>query len=143
MLAHKIIVSVFVKHDEDCDFILDKLKTFTGVKKVLKTEATGLEDNLIMILECLIDKKKDIETFFKTLSSLPRKQKDILTQQLDSRLDIHNNFFIRLDKDKFLEDVFEVTDSGNCIHIKIVVAAFPKTKENAKKIVLEFIDKNI
>jgi len=48
-------------------------------------------------------------------------------------MDSYNNFYVRIDKDKFLKDKYIITDSGNCIHIKITVAAFPKTKDNAKK----------
>ncbi len=49
-------------------------------------------------------------------------------------MDEHHHFFIRFDKDKLIENnEFFITDKGNCYHIKMTIAAFPTTRENALK----------
>jgi len=49
-------------------------------------------------------------------------------------------FFIRLDKAKLLEeDAFWITDCGNCFHIKITLASFPKTRDAALKVVQKWL----
>ena len=53
----------------------------------------------------------------------------------EDRLDEECNFFIRLDKEKLMNGECWITDSGDCYHIKISVAAFPKKKERAKQVV--------
>ena len=59
-----------------------------------------------------------------------------MLEQKESRLDEDLNFFVRIDKEKWIDgkEMF-LTDSGNCFHIKILIAAFPKKRENALKIV--------
>ena len=47
------------------------------------------------------------------------------------------HFFIRLDKEKLLKEDYEVTDSGECFHIKLHIAAFP----SKRAIALEAIEK--
>ncbi|MBI4439255.1 hypothetical protein HY640_04950 [Candidatus Woesearchaeota archaeon] len=48
-------------------------------------------------------------------------QRKLLLLQMDSRLD----------KERFLKGECVLTDGGSCFHIRISVAAFPKTRERA------------
>ena len=55
-----------------------------------------------------------------------------ILKQIESRLDEELNFFLRLDKEKWVnEKEMKLTDSGKCFHIKISVAAFPKNMDIA------------
>ncbi len=142
MKAHTIKISVFIKEHEDEDLILNKFKTFILVKKakINKNIATGFDEKEIIILETILEKNKEINEFLNNFfQAMEKDQKKILIKQIDSRMDSYNNFYVRIDKDKFLKDKYIITDSGNCIHIKITVAAFPKTKDNAKKVIESII----
>jgi len=44
-----------------------------------------------------------------------------------------------LNKDKFLVDKYELTDAGNCLHIKIAIAAYPNKREVAVEILKQII----
>ena len=74
--------------------------------------------------------------FLKVLNEkLSKEQKDMLVMQVDSRLDDELHFFIRLDKEKLMDDEYFITDSGNCFHVRMSIAAYPAKKEIGKKIV--------
>ena len=47
------------------------------------------------------------------------------------------NFFLRLEKPKLFNHEYWITDSGDCMHIKINLAAFPKKKEKAAPLIKE------
>lgn len=130
-------IRVFVKEDEDKDtvrkslvsllpFDLEEQKVRVDEKKV-----EGFNDKKIIILRVTLDKDRHINPFLHKLSKNLGSEKETLLQQLDTRLDDNLNLFIRLDKERLLEGKYVLTDSGNCFHIKMNVAAFPKRKEAA------------
>lgn len=143
--VHEVKVSVFCKEWEDEKKILEKLFWFFPfeIKKQFKrTTAEGFFDKPIKIFEVEITKTMQINTFLHSLfSKFDADQKDLLRKQIESRLDEYMHFFIRFDKDKLVqENKLWITDEGNCFHIKMTIAAFPKKREVAKKIVEEIID---
>lgn len=143
-LANSIKISVFAKEEEDPDKILNKLISLIPFNleeekiALSKQNAAGFNQQTIKIFEITMIKDRHINGFLEFLNSkLTADQKELLIQQADSRTDDDLNFFIRLDKDKLMNDEFQITDSGNCYHIKICLAVFPKKKENALAVVKE------
>lgn len=143
-LAHKIKISVFCSPEKDEEKIRNSLISLIpfnleNEKVDLKeTKAKGFNEKLIKILEIELEKEKHTAFFLKNLSEmLNEKQKELLIRQIKSRLDDNLHFFIRLDKEKFLKNELFITDSGNCFHIKISIAAFPAKKEKGIEIVKE------
>ena len=55
-----------------------------------------------------------------------------------SQLQKDLNFFVRFDKDQWVKNgKLELTDAGNCFHLKIGIAAFPKKREIALNAIRE------
>ena len=148
MIAHNVKLSVFCKPEEDFD------KTMSGFKALLPfnpedekasisiVNAESFQDKTIRIIEAVLDKQRHINAFLGHLKeSLNDDQRQMLLRQKESRTDDELYFYIRLDKDRWLDEkrIF-ITDSGNCYHIRIHLAAFPKTKEKALKIVEEWLN---
>lgn len=140
-LANIIKVSVFIKPEEDENSL--KLKflellpfNLEGEKIVLKkTRATGFGQKEIIIYEVELNKDKHTNLFLKNLKEkLDEQQRTMLVKQED-RLDERLNFFIRLDKESLLQDQYQVTDCGECFHIRISIAAFPRRREVALEVV--------
>ncbi len=76
------------------------------------------------------------------MSNLDKKQKELILKQSESRLDESLDFFIRFDKEEWIDkNKLELTDSGKCFHLKINVAAFPRKREAGLKIVNELFQK--
>jgi RNA binding exosome subunit len=150
-LAHNIKLSVFCKSEEDYDTIKSsfvKLFPFKLEEEKLKLEestATGFNEQKIKIIELNLEKERHTNKFMSfLLKNLSDDQKQLLVRQIDSRLDKDFYFYIRLDKQKLIkENKFWVTDSGDCYHIKISIAAFPSTREKATEVIKEFLKGNV
>tara|TARA_B100000315_G_C14582459_1_gene591229 strand:- start:2166 stop:2675 length:510 start_codon:yes stop_codon:yes gene_type:complete len=138
-LAHQIKIKVFSyeKNNEDDKLILDKLlKLFPFDLKdekieLNKTEALGFNEKNITIFEVILVKEKHINNFLDNLNkNVDEEQKKLILSQLESRLDDNLDFFLRFDKDEYLKnDKLKLTDSGDCFHIEMSVAAFPKKRD--------------
>ena len=142
-LANNINVRVFYKEEEDKPLIIKKLKSllpFDLEKEKIALEertAEGFADRKITVIKVALEKNKHVNAFIENLVSKLGDEKKTLLEQLDSRLDNDLNFFIRLSKEMLLKDKFVVTDSGNCYHIRINIASFPKKKEKVIEVLKE------
>jgi len=142
--AHLIKLNVFSKEGEDENRIKEKLLSFLTFKDLEKEKikleqktATGFGQKTIGILEITLTKEKHTNAFIENLKEkLNNEQKELILKQAESRLDENLDFFLRFDKEKLInEDKLWLTDSGNCFHIKISIAAFPRKRENGLEII--------
>jgi len=144
--AHSVHIRVFAKEGEDIAKIKEGLSFMVPFDyekekiKVDETNAIGFSDKQIKIFEITLSKERHINAWLNLLvNSLKKEQKDMLLRQIDTRIDDECCFFIRFDKDKIFDKEFFITDSGSCYHVRISLAAYPKTRENSKKIVEEML----
>ena len=72
-----------------------------------------------------------------SITRLSAEQKELLRIQAESRIDHDLNFYLRLDKAKLLQGQYWITDEGDCFHIKISLAVFPKKLEKAIELAKE------
>ena len=102
-------------------------------EKVLmkKSKATGFNQKEIIIYEVDLDKDKHTNLFLKNLKEKLDNQQRIMLIRQEDRLDERLNFFLRLDKQSLLQGEYQVTDCGECFHIRISIAAFPRKREVA------------
>lgn len=143
--ANNIHIRVFCRKDEDEVKILDGLKKIIRFNddelkdeklEIKKTEAKGFDEK-IKIFEFQVEKNRHINHLLKNLNEqLTNVDKERLCEQ-ENRLDENLDFYIRLSKPLILENLFELTETGDCYHIKINIAAFPKNKEIAKEKIKE------
>ncbi|MBD3354775.1 hypothetical protein GF361_02210 [Candidatus Woesearchaeota archaeon] len=142
-IAHSVKITAFAKEDEDEDRIKNKMKEMvpfdieeSKVKLKQKT-AIGFNERKINIFEILLEKDKHISMFLDNLADrLSDEAKRLVLKQEESRLDENCNFFLRFSKEKLLEEnELWLTNQGNCFHIRINIAAFPKKKEKAMDII--------
>ena len=144
-VAHSVHASVFSheKGNEDSSKILSSLLDFFPFSledeklKANKTIAHGFNEKNIIISEVVLLKDRHIRLFLDKLKEgmdVEMRQKIML--QAVSRLDDSLDFFLRFDKKAWMESKkLVLTDSGECFHIKINIAAFPKKKEIALSII--------
>ena len=146
--AHNVVVSVFVKENENKALIKESLlKLFpfeikNQYSEELARSYEGVKSD-IFILRVELNKDNQINSFLKYLKE-NIYDCDVLIKQIDSRLDNDYNFFIRLDKNELINGIdgrLKLTDAGNCCHIKVCIAAYPKNRESAIKIVNEIFRK--
>ena len=141
--AHLIKLRVFSYEHEDNKSTLDAFLRFFPFnlednKAVLnKTNATGFNEKKIIIFEAKLTKSSLISQFLRNLlSNLDENQKNQILQQIDSRLDKNLDFFLRFDKNSWVnEKKLLLTDAGKCFHMMMSIAAFPKKREVALSVV--------
>jgi len=138
-LAHNIELRIFVKENDIEEHILKKVHEIFPYDEFKKENiefeskiSEGFEDKKIKVITVFTKRQRHATKILTNLMhNLKQEQKDILLKQLESRLDEKLHFYIRLDKDKLLNNIYELTDSGNCFWIKICVAAYPHKREIA------------
>lgn len=136
-VVNNISVRVFCREVKDRELIVNRLKLllpFDLEKEKVKIEersAEGFEDRQIKIFSVELNRERHTNAFINNLIENLGEEKKTLLEQLESRLDNELNFFIRLDKEMLLKGRFVLTDSGNCYHIRINIASFPKSRANA------------
>ena len=142
-LFHHAWITVYAKPEDDFQRVkqtLTHLLPFNLEKEKLKVEETRAnidEGRDITILQVHLQKAAHLNAFLEHfLSLLTSAQKAVILKQKESRLDAGLNFFIRLDKPNLIE-LGEpwLTDSGNCFHIKFVLAAYPVTRKAGLKLI--------
>ena len=146
-IAHNVKLSVFAYEEEDAEAIRQKLLELVPLDleqeklELKQTNATGFQERKIMIYEILLEKERHTTKFLAHLKErLSQDQRSLLLKQAESRLDQDIDFFIRLDKQRLLQDSeFWITDSGDCFHIRISVAAYPANREAGLKVVEEWL----
>lgn len=154
--CHTITVNIFIKPEDITQNPEIKEKAKYAIKSLLpldwekekisinEIKAEGFNGRQIIIYELKMQKEKETNAFIKHLTSkLSNDQKDFLRIEKESRLDENDDFFIRLDRKKLLDGIYELTTSGDCFHIKMNIAAFPKKRENAIKVIDEMFAKTI
>jgi len=142
-ILNKAVVSAFVKEDESLEEILSALKSLIPLDlekekiPVKRQTAKGFEEKKIVILKIELEKARHTNAFIQDLlNKLTKGQKELLLEQAELRLDQHQHFFLRLDKEKLLnEGKYELIDKGNCFHIKLHIAAFPSKRQEALKVI--------
>lgn len=141
--AHFAKLTVFSYEHEDSESILKAFLDFFSFSleknkvELKKRSAAGLNERSITIFEAILAKNSLISQFLDNLlGKLDESQKDIILGQSESRLDANLDFFLRFDKEEWLnERKLVLTDSGKCFHLKISMAAFPKKREIALNLV--------
>ncbi len=148
-LAHYVEMRVFSKEGEDEGQIINKIKElfpFDFKEEKIKLDvrtAYGFENKKIHILTVSVNKEKQTRAVLENLmSNLSQEQKDLILRQLESRLDEKLHFYLRLDKEKLLNNEYWIIDEGNCFHLTIAIAAYPHKREKAAEIINKILGLN-
>lgn len=144
--AHSITLTAFCKPEEDLQIIkegLTALVPFNLEENKLKVEdeADTFEHRTIHILRITLKKLNHTNQFVKNfLTSLSDEQKKTLLEQEESRIDEEYNFFVRISKTMWSKHkMIELTDSGDCYHIKFTLACYPKNRNTALALVRQML----
>jgi len=139
---HNIIISVFEKDKKKADSIIRTIHSLVPLDfekekiSIARTKATGMDGSEIQIFKVFLDKQRHVDRLIEHLTeNLSDKAKNIILEEKYKRLDESLHFFIRLDKASLERGTFMLTNSGDCYHIKMLMAAYPKKKEAGLKII--------
>lgn len=136
-MIHNIKFRAFVYEDEDIDEVSQAILNILPEAEIEAEEAEGMLENKILILTGVVSKKRFTKAFFNTL--LDSVDLDKLNDDLERKMDEKGNWFLRFDKSDALDEKWTILDSGDAIHLKVKVAAFPAKKQIAVDKVREAI----
>lgn len=140
-MIHNIKFRVFVYENEDVDELSQAILNILPEAEIGAEEAEGLTEDKIIILSGTVSKKRYTKEFFNLL--LESVDLDKLNDDLERKMDEKGNWFLRFDKEDAIDEKMTIKDSGDSIHLKIKIAAYPAKKEIAVDKVREAIfDKN-
>ena len=140
-MIHNIKFRVFVYENEDVDELSQAILNILPEAEIEAEEAEGLTEDKIIILSGTVSKKRYTKEFFYLL--LDSVDFDKLNDDLERKMDEKGNWFLRFDKEDAIDEKMTIKDSGDSIHLKIKIAAYPAKKEIAVDKVREAIfDKN-
>ena len=128
-MIHNIKFRVFVYEDEDADELSQAVLNILPEAEIDAEEAEGLMEDRIIILSGVVSKKRYTKAFFNLL--LDSVDLDKLNDDLERKIDEKGNWFLRFDKADAIDEKLTVKDSGDSIHLKIKIAAYPAKKEIA------------
>ena len=128
-MIHNIKFRAFVYEDESVEEISQAILNILPEAEIEAEEAEGMLEDKIIILSGVVSKKRYTKTFFNTL--LEFADLDKLNSDLERKMDEKGNWFLRFDKSDALNEKWTILDSGDSVHMKIKVAAYPARKDIA------------
>ncbi|MBN1275579.1 hypothetical protein JXA12_04795 [Candidatus Woesearchaeota archaeon] len=141
--AHTITLTTFVKPEEDKEAIKEQLLSLAPLDLekeglvVKEAHATGFNDRKITILSLTLQKERHTNAWLDHLRGrLSGAQKQQLLEQ-ENRLDQDCQFYLRFQK-KHLPKLVLI-DGGDCVHVRMSIAAFPKKRERALMLMREIL----
>lgn len=136
-MIHNIKFRAFVYENESVDEISQAILNILSEAEIEAEEAEGILEDKIIILSGTVSKKRYTKTFFNTLLEWTDLNK--LNDDLERKMDEKGNWFLRFDKNDAFDEKWTILDSGDSIHLKVKIAAYPAKKEIAVSKVREAI----
>jgi len=139
-LVLAVHLRVFIKPEDEFEHVRSgflRLVPFAlaDEKVELKEETidTSIEGTprIVRVLRITLSKPRHVTLFLEHLNEkLSDEDKRTLLNQKESRLDEEGLFYLRLERIAWMVDSDAVlTDSGNCYHIALDIAAYPKKRD--------------
>lgn len=133
---HWVRVQTFCYATERQDLIEDTLKELLGDIEFEEEITESEHGNTMMILETRITKQREFADLF---SKLGNDILDYILDDIENRIDEDDMFYLRLDKQKAVQGVYEVAHHGDVISIFGKVQAHPARKDVAVQVLSEFL----
>ena len=134
---HWLRVQTFCYATEKQDLIEDTLKELLGDIEFEEEICESEHGNSMMILETRVTKQREFKEVF---SKLGEEILNFILEDIENRVDDDDIFYLRLDKQKAVQGIYEVAHHGDVISIFGKIQAHPAKKEVAVKVLKEFIE---
>lgn len=135
------IVSAHVHATEEEQLVLEALRTFLpGEVEVGRSKLKGHHGNPIVALEAKVNRRRLLrELWQRALDKLRVGEIDKLRALVPERVDDSCCLYLRFDKQLAHGGELVLTDSGDAIHLRLKVVAFPAKREVAIGLIENFV----
>jgi len=120
-LIHDVMLELIGTDDDEC-FDVDI--------------SEGLHGNPITVIDANLSHNKEYERLFRNIGEEPLRT---VLEEIEQRVDDDCVMYMRLDKQKAVGGVYELSHSGDVISITAKIVSHPAKKEVAVKNVKEFL----
>lgn len=132
---HWIKVKTVCYATEDDARLKGVMEALTGEEELEVSVSEGIHGNPIIVIDSQLTHSKQFERLF---SNLGKEIVQKIAEELDSRIDEDCALYFRLDKQKAVQGVYEITHGGDVISITCKIASHPAKKESAVKTAEEY-----
>ncbi|RAP49732.1 MAG: exosome protein [Methanosphaera sp. SHI613] len=140
-MIHNISYRTFVYSTEDEENVTKSISYLFSQPSPVKTITEDHFGNRITILSEKISKKRFTKDIIKFLNeNLSEEDKCIIKDELSRRMDDKGNLFLRFDKQEAYDETLKLTYTGDAIHMRIKIASYPVSKENALAVAKDMFD---
>lgn len=133
---HWIRVQVFCYATERQELLEETMAGLLGTSEFTEDVSEGEHGETMLILEARLTKQKEFKALFSNLGEGIRSW---IVEDMENRVDDDCMFYMRIDKQKAVQGVYEVAHHGDVISITGKIQAHPARKEVACEALSSFI----
>ncbi|MDI6642934.1 MAG: RNA-binding domain-containing protein [Candidatus Hodarchaeaceae archaeon] len=140
-LFRSAAVTAHAHATEDEQRVLSALKILLpGGVEIRRSKLRGHHGNPIVGLEARVERRKDLrELWNHMMTKLRAGELEKLRNIVHQRIDETCHLCLRFDKQLAYGGALALTDSGDAIHLRLKISAFPAKREIAIELVEKFI----
>ncbi|KXB04377.1 hypothetical protein AKJ48_02770 [candidate division MSBL1 archaeon SCGC-AAA261O19] len=138
-------VRSFVHATEDLKKVKEIFRSLLPEEiEIEESRAKGHHGDKITILSARINRNPDIREFWhQAMKMMPNKEKEKLSEIAVDRIADDCRLYLRFDKQAAVGEELILTDSGDALHIRINVSAYPAKREIAVEEMRKFISSGL
>ncbi|MBP3385466.1 MAG: exosome protein [Candidatus Methanomethylophilaceae archaeon] len=133
---HWVRVQTFCYATEKRELLEETMTELLGTDEFQEDISEGEHGNIMTILETRLTKQREFNSLFKKLG--PEICQWIL-DDIDNRIDEDCVFYMRLDKQKAVQGIYEVAHHGDVVAITGKVQSHPARKDVAVRVMSDFL----
>lgn len=137
-MIHNIRYRLFVYKEENEYDLIEGLKNILPTAKVEREIAEGISGDKIIILSGEIAKKRETKEFMNKLLEMDNSKIATLINDFEKKIDENGNLFLRFSKKESCNNILEICEEGDSIHLKVKIAAYPAKKKVAIDLLNKF-----
>lgn len=134
---HWLRVQTFCYATERKELIGETMTELLGTDEFEVDVSEGEHGNTMLILSQRLTKQKEFNALFSKLGANIR---DAIVEDIDNRIDEDCVFYIRLDKQKAVQGIYDIAHHGDVISITGKVQSHPARKDVATRNMLAFLE---
>ncbi len=136
VVFHWVRVQTFCYATEKRELLEETMTELLGTDEFEEEISEGEHGNVMTILESRLTKQREFNALFRKLGP---EICGWIVEDIDNRIYDDCVFYIRLDKQKAVQGIYEVAHHGDVIAITGKVQAHPAKKEVAVRTLREFL----
>lgn len=133
---HWVRVQTFCYATEKRELLEETMTELLGTDEFQEDISEGEHGNIMTILETRLTKQREFNSLFKKLG--PEICQWIL-DDIDNRIDEDCVFYMRLNKQKAVQGIYEVAHHGDVVAITGKVQSHPARKDVAVRVMSDFL----